>query len=402
VLDRLRGLVPAELSGPLRVAAVFYLLHLFLLPRVAGTEIALGITLIALGVAWKKGLVTPEFREVYVPIVLFALASLTSALAAPDILPSLSQATDSGILLALPAGVTILGLSKRLRGLALAVLCTMGSIQAVIGIAQFIARGGMLEKRITGSTSHVMSLAGLLLPVSLLALIWGIERGRRFAIAAGVLCAAALGLSLTRSAWLGWLIGFGVYLLVRRRRSLLVLAPVAILAITLSPMALFSRFVSSFDVAQASNLDRVRMAQAGVEMIRDHPLLGLGPGNVKPSYPIYRLPDAPRFSVPHLHSNPVQIWAERGVVAFFAYGLLILLILRSSLAGYRRGGEDAAMGLAAGAAVVGLTVAGLFEFNFGDSEVLLCLLAISALVCEKPSTVIEDNPPGEQGIEPAA
>jgi len=401
VFDRLRGLVPVELPGPVRVAAVFYLIHLFLLPRVAGTEIALGITLVALGVAWKKGLVSLTFREVYVPIVLFALASLTSALAAPDKAMSLSQATDSGVLLALPVGIIVLGLSKQLRGSAFAVLCTMGSIQAVIGIGQFFARGGMLEKRITGSTSHVMSLAGLLLPVSLLALIWGIERGGRLAIAAGVLCAAALGLSLTRSAWLGWMVGFGAYLLIRRRRWLLVLAPIAIVAITLSPMSLFSRLISSFDVTQASNLDRVRMAQAGIEMIRDHPLLGLGPGNVKPSYPIYRLPDAPRFSVPHLHSNPVQIWAERGVVAFFAYGLLILLILRASLSGFHRGGEDAALGLAAGAAVVGLTVAGLFEFNFGDSEVLLCLLAIAAIVCEPP-TISADAPVGEPGIDPVS
>jgi O-antigen ligase len=75
----------------------------------------------------------------------------------------------------------------------------------------------------------------------------------------------------------------------------------------------------------------------------------------------------------------VQIWAERGVVALFAYGLLILLVLRDCLIAARRGGEGEAWGFGAGAAVIGLTVAGLFEYNFGDSEVLLALLASAAI-----------------------
>lgn len=379
MLERLRGFVPAELTGPLRIAALFYLVHIFFLPRVTATEVALLLALVALLVAWRKGQLAPDFHEVYVPALLYLLASLTSALAAPHPVTSLRQASDAGVLLALPVGLTLLRAHRRLANSAFVMLVVMGSIQSVIGIFQFLQREGVLERRITGSTSHVMSLAGLLLPVSLFALVWGIERRRWMAVAAGTLCLVALGLSLTRSAWIGWLAGFVIYLLFRRPKWLALLVPVAILVITLSPLALFSRFLSSFDPTQSSNLDRIRMAQAGVEMIRDHPLLGLGPGNVMPNYPLYRLPDAPRFSVPHLHSNPVQIWAERGVVALFAYGLLILLVLRDCLIAARRGGEGEAWGFGAGAAVIGLTVAGLFEYNFGDSEVLLVLLAAAAL-----------------------
>jgi len=341
------------------------------------------LAIVALVVAWWKGQFEVRFHETWVPIVLFALASLASALAAPNPLGSLRQATDVGVLLALPVGVMILRLHDRLIESAASALITMAVIQALIGIVQFMQRGIVLERRITGSTSHVMSLAGLLLPVSLWALIWGIERRRWVPVAAGAVCLSALGLSLTRNAWLGWLAGAGLYLLVRRPKWLAMVVPVALIVITLSPMAIFGRLVSSFDPTQSSNLDRIRMAQAGTEMIRDHPLLGMGPGNVKPNYAVYRLPDAPRFSVPHLHSNPVQIWAERGVVAIFAYGLLIVLVLRDCLAAIRVGGEPAAWGFASGAAVVGLSVAGLFEYNFGDSEVLLCLLAVSALVCSR-------------------
>jgi putative inorganic carbon (hco3(-)) transporter len=390
VLDRPGFIGLSDSPAVLRAAGIFYLAHVLFLPGVTPTEIGLALAFFAMVVAWWRDELALTFHEAYVPIALFAIASLASALAAPDPLRSLRQATDVWILLAFPVGLVLLRAIPRLAASVFAMLVIMASVQAVIGVVQFLQSEGVLERRITGTTSHVMTLAGLLLAVSLLALIHGIERGRWLEIAAGGLCSVALALSLTRSAWIGWIAGLLLYLVVRRPRWLAVLVPAAILVITLSPLALFGRLVSSFDPGQSSNLDRIRMVQAGVEMIRDHPLLGMGPGNVRPNYPIYRLPDAPRFSVPHLHSNPVQIWAERGVVALFAYGLLILLVLRDCAAGVRRGGESAAWGLGAGAAVIGLTVAGLFEFNFGDSEVLLCLLAVAALAVARIEAAATD------------
>src|SRR4029078_12140197 len=86
--------------------------------------------------------------------------------------------------------------------------------------------------------------------------------------------------------------------------------PILTLGIALLPLSLFSRAVSSFDTRQSSNLDRIRMVQAGVEMIRASPLRGVGPANVKKIYPMSRRSDAPRFRPPHLHNNVAQIWAE--------------------------------------------------------------------------------------------
>jgi O-antigen ligase len=57
------------------------------------------------------------------------------------------------------------------------------------------------------------------------------------------------------------------------------------------------------------------MAKAGVEMIAARPLLGVGPDVIPQRYPIYREPTAPRFWVPHLHANLLQIAAERGLPA---------------------------------------------------------------------------------------
>jgi len=47
----------------------------------------------------------------------------------------------------------------------------------------------------------------------------------------------------------------------------------------------------------------------------DRPIFGLGPELVKPYYTLYRDPDAPRWRVPHLHDNVLQIAAASGIFA---------------------------------------------------------------------------------------
>jgi O-antigen ligase len=152
-------------------------------------------------------------------------------------------------------------------------------------------------------------------------------------------------------------------------------------------MDFFGRLVSSFDVRQSSNLDRIRMAEAGVEIIKDYPTLGVGPANVKEIYPLYRKPDAPRFRPPHLHNNVIQIWAERGILALAGYVLFIGLFLRECARGWR--GPNREFAQAGVAMAVALTYAGMFEFNFGDTEVLYTTLELFALVVASLSVPAE-------------
>ena len=48
-------------------------------------------------------------------------------------------------------------------------------------------------------------------------------------------------------------------------------------------------------------------------------LLGLGPGAVKRVYPAYKHPAARRAGTSHLHSNPVQLAVERGLLGLLAW-----------------------------------------------------------------------------------
>ena len=59
--------------------------------------------------------------------------------------------------------------------------------------------------------------------------------------------------------------------------------------------------------------------------------------------------------------------------------LLLGLALREGVRALRLGGEASSWGLAAVVAVVGLGIAGLFEYSFGDSEVMMNMLDVLAV-----------------------
>ena len=124
-------------------------------------------------------------------------------------------------------------------------------------------------------------------------------------------------------------------------------------------------------------------------MIKDFPLLGVGPANVKEVYALYKKHDAPRVRPPHLHNNVVQLWAERGILGLAAYLLLLALFLRECLAAWH---GPHGCGPRSGGRRRRLTVAGLFEFNFGDTEVFYLMLNLFALVVvplERPEPSVE-------------
>jgi putative inorganic carbon (hco3(-)) transporter len=112
-------------------------------------------------------------------------------------------------------------------------------------------------------------------------------------------------------------------------------------------------------------------------------VVGVGPGQVKRLYPAYAPPEALRRHTSHLHNTPLQIAVERGLVglglwlwifvAFFVGAGRILRRLPATAT------ADRALVIGALASVTAFLVSGVFEYNFGDTEVLLVALAAMAL-----------------------
>jgi O-antigen ligase len=243
-------------------------------------------------------------------------------------------------------------------------------------------------ERIRGPFSIYMTFGGVLLlgALFLLAALANLPWRRAWwAAPAGAVMAGALALTYSRNAWLGLAVGGLALVATARRRVRLPALVVGALAAGLLavPGPVSQRALSIANPQDPTARDRVAMWRAGLAMIADRPLFGVGPGEVRAWYQHYRRPEAIRPSTGHLHNSTVQIAAERGLLALGAWIWLWVVFFREAgrvLARLPREPSPArALVSASLAGVTGFLVAGLFEHNFGDGEVVMVIYALMAL-----------------------
>jgi len=251
--------------------------------------------------------------------------------------------------------------------------------------------------RVSGPFSIYMTFGGVLLVGALFFVAYLAHVSWRrvwWMIPAVTVTIAALALTYSRNAWLGLVAGILGLLATAHRagRILLVLVSLALVAALASPASVVERARSIIDLQDQSIRDRVAMWRAGLAMIADHPLLGVGPGEVRAWYPHYRRPEAVRPSTGHLHNSAIHIAAERGLPALAAWVWLWIVFFRETGRVLGRLGRDRpverALICASLGGVAGFLVAGLFEHNFGDAEVVMLVYALMAL----PSIVAQALP----------
>jgi O-antigen ligase len=215
--------------------------------------------------------------------------------------------------------------------------------------------------------------------------------------------ALALLLGFTRGIWLASA-GAGIYLLWFWKRMLVLALPVALLLIALlAPASIRERFSSMLKPGKVdSNQFRIVTLRTGLEMIRAHPWFGLGPEEVKLQFDRYVPPDIPR-PLPegwygHLHNIYLQYAAERGIPTMLLMLWMLAQILWDCLRRVWRlppGRSDLKFVLHGAVAVaIATMIAGCFEYNLGDSEVLIMFLVVvgcayAAMDCEaKDATAV--------------
>jgi O-antigen ligase len=367
-----------------QTAFALLVLFAFLTPVISAAYVVSGLLL----AAWTASLVRerrfPESLRSPFTFLAGLLALLTAASAAFSRDPSVSARHLPGLalLLLVPVAMDLVDDLGRARTLSLA-LAAAGTALALLGIWQFVNGGDDLENRIRGTLSHYMTFSGLATIAAGLLLGQALEgRGRWRLVgllAALPLCAVLL--TYTRGAYVGIGAAVLLYLAVRRPRGLLFLAPALVVVFLLAPPEIRSRIRSIGDLSDRTNRDRIAMLRAGARIVRDHPIFGLGPDMVKPYYPLYRDADAPRWTVPHLHNNVAQIAAASGIFAAGVYAAWVLLFLARAILRLRREARPEAAAVWAGALLAGaaVVVAGLFEYNFGDTEVEMATLVVFAL-----------------------
>lgn len=357
---------------------------------------AAAVLLIASGARWRA----PRFAWPLAAFVLFTLLSLAFS---PDPASGWPQIRKLYVLLALPVIFTCFQNGAWVRRLVWAWIA-LGAAAAGWGLAQFGVKWRLAEAagrefyvayvadRITGFMSHWMTFSSQMMFALLFGaalLLWGglTRRARWLTAVALALIGLALVLAMTRGIWIAACCGLVYLLWCWRRWAVAALPVVALAAVLAGPESLRLRVVSLVQPRgeMDSNMHRVVSWRTGMAMIQAHPLLGVGPEQVRLRFEEYIPADIPR-PLPvgfygHLHNIYLQFAAERGIAAMLAMVATFLWALAAWLPALRKPPGPGAWLLRAGvAAVVGVLVTGLFEHNLGDSEVLMMALAALAAV----------------------
>ena len=370
---------------------------------VAALQVSIALANILLtvtGVLWVALLIKKQER-VTAPQwfwLLPAYAALTLMSAVMSLAP-VTSIIDSKQLLLFLIVPGVYRLARGQRAITIAtVIISVGAASAIIGIAQYgIFEYDNLGRRPQGSLTHYMTYSGLLMLVSGMAAARLLFHGRDRTWPALVMPAllAALALTFTRSAMVGTCVGIGLLLAIKDLRLLLLAPIVAGLFTAVAPEQITARLYSTFDPQNETVRDRIAMMRTGVRLVRDYPLMGVGPDMVEAVYADYRDPAAVQESNPHLHNVPIQIAAERGIPALLAWVALVLAVTRGLVHQLRTG---AYRSLPAGglAAVGGMLAAGMFEYNFGDSEFLMLWLVLVTLpFAAEAEPITSDQPTTE-------
>ncbi len=374
--------------------AAYYALLAFvaLLPfSIFASEILLTIT----GLLWLTLLVR-ERERVDVPAMFWPLAAYAAATlvaAAFSVVPSDSFIDCKQLLLFLIVPIAYRLLPGRRSLMAVDVIITVGAISAVIGIVQFgILKFDHLGQRPRGALGMYMTYSGQLMLVACTAAARILFRKDDRVWVSLVMPAliVALAATLSRNAWVGACAGIGLLFLIRDFRFVALLPVAAAVFIAFAPSALSDRAYAIFQLKAsrhgsattestvASNRDRVAMIRSGLRIVKDHPLIGVGPDMVPQVYPQYRDPEAVNQRAAHLHNVPLQIAAERGLPALAMWLWFVVALIRDYIR-RRKSTAEMSLTMTALASVVAMLGAGMFEYNFGDSEFLMLFLVIVTL-----------------------
>ncbi len=358
----------------------------FLLALVGTLQVSIALANICLAgmlLCWAATLIRdrawPTAPRFFLPLAIYAGTTLVASVLSIDPAVSIVDSKQLALFLIVPA---VFHVAQRQRGTTiLDVIVSVGAVSATFGIIQYaVLHYDSLGQRPQGTLSHYMTYSGLLMLVisTAVARLVFARQGRTWPALVMPALVIALALTLGRAAWVGAAAGVGLLLMLKDVR-LTVLLPTAMgLLLLLAPHTVTSRALSMFDPQDPTTQDRLAMMEIGVTIVRDHPLTGVGPNMVPHVYPDYRPDYAVNPVNLHLHNVPLQIAAERGLPALAAWMWFIGAATAANVRLFRRTAQRT-LPAAALAAIAAMLTAGLFEYNFGDSEFLMLFLILITL-----------------------
>jgi len=365
---------------------------------IAASQILLGLAVLSLVLARAKW----RWPAIGWPVIAWMAWTLVSLAASGHIRAGLPQVRKFYVWLMLFVAYSAVRTLPQIRAVTLA-WAAGATLSALWGFGQFVQMYRSTPQffyfvytngiRITGFVDHWMTFSALLMMALLMAgamvLFSNDRRHVRWLAPTLAIAGAGILLSFTRSMWLGTVTG--ALWLLWWKRTWLVLAVPALIAIVLlaNPLNVRERALSALSAQQGvldSRAHRSALRRTGWEMVRAHPIVGVGPEQVGPLFMQYLPADLPHpfpteWYKEHLHNIYVHYAAERGLPALAILLWLLGRALFDFWTALRRlpgKAEERWILHGAVAVVAAVMVSGWTELTLGHSQVLEMFLAAIA------------------------
>jgi hypothetical protein len=246
--------------------------------------------------------------------------------------------------------------------------------------------------RVSGFSRHFITYADQMQLFALLCYGWtivllkkGAARKPELLTAGGLFALFALALLLTssRAAMAAFLVALVAMSVLAGGKRIAVAA--VVISVVLGSMAYFTlistRAATTGRFIDDSTARRLGYMRAGLRLIPQHPLLGVGMDAHKLHWREWGFPGD---YITHTHSTPIQLALDRGLPALACYFWLMAVMVVTAWRGYKMlaAREDlrgSALALGATGALIGFAAGSLVNYNFGDSEVVMLLLLVWTL-----------------------
>ncbi|HBR29209.1 MAG TPA: hypothetical protein DD789_07205 [Firmicutes bacterium] len=366
------------------INSIFLLLFLIVPLSRAGINIIAPILLIAWLLKKLKFRKAPQEKMGYLEIVrwvgFLGLVVLLSLINAQNLAAAFKNIVDEYVILALIfiISLDVIKSKEQLRKLfwigLVAFLIVVG-----VGFYQYFGLGyKRIDSTFSVATQTGVYFVGTVL-LNLAFLFFRKTSSRLTLIGSSLLLfvnLACLIMTGTRAAWLGFFAGtfFLLVLAIKNNKlishkQLIIVFVIVVLAAVLFDLGwVIERLASVTDLSNSSNQQRIKMLLGGLEMLKDHPLTGVGIGQFPLVYENYLLPGAGVYT--HIHCFYLHLVVELGLIGFLVFFTLVYKVLKTGIImSAQQSGEKSWFYYGVLGVLVGIGVCNLFDWTFLNLQV---------------------------------
>lgn len=266
-------------------------------------------------------------------------------------------------------------LAAALAGLTVCALygCYQGAVgvQVVASQADMALNAGMPGRIYSffDNPNNFAEILVMLMPFYL-ALFLNARGGRRklIVLIAALPAIGALGMTYSRSGWIGIALAVLIFLAFQNWRFIPLCIVLGLAALPLLPQTIINRVLTIGNTQDTSTMYRFAIYEAVFRLLKDYWAAGVGLGSdvVKQAFQNYPTMFDGNYPI-HSHNNYLQIWTETGILGLLAYLSVLFYQIKAGVKRISTGRcpREFRNVLAAGlAALCGIMVIGLAEYTW--------------------------------------